>query len=520
MAKKNDNADEFKNLNQSQIAYLKALKAVDAELEEQRSILEGTKSIVDSITSVFNLNLDNFNAKIKRTQEQTNLLKQEISNSSINLSDSINSSFGKISSNLYKKNGLLTQSITKGLQDLSKIDVDIAESLGESIKSGDFSKFWDQYGEKGMLVFKKLVEDKKGFKSFKNFVADESIKGWKSQQKEIDEMNFRLQRGYETIFSMKKSLATIGEYFTRDFMPKSILPKLYDFDQILNDSQKEFGLAMDANKGRFSTLIGQTQIFGMGAKENAEFMGKLGENLRTTNFDVLGGAAKDMAAIGQATGLSVDEMSQLGTQMMFYGRTSKEVAKFTEQTMQMAQKYGLNSKKVLQEITKALPNARSLGWQGGEKALRDMVLQAQKLGQNIDDLTASAKKLRTLEGSIEASADLALVGVNTNAIQMLAAARRGGKEFSSFVADLTKGIGQIKKDGSVQFDPVDIDRLQVISDSIGIPLEKLQDQVALTAQRNAKVNLFPSSMFKGLKPEEQEFLLNAVCSYSDVTPAL
>ena len=57
MAKKNDNADEFKNLNQSQIAYLKALKAVDAELEEQRSILEGTKSIVDSITSVFNLNI-------------------------------------------------------------------------------------------------------------------------------------------------------------------------------------------------------------------------------------------------------------------------------------------------------------------------------------------------------------------------------------------------------------------------------------------------------------------------------
>jgi hypothetical protein len=138
-----------------------------------------------------------------------------------------------------------------------------------------------------------------------------------------------------------------------------------------------------------------------------------------------------------------------------------------------------------------------------------MVLQAQKLGQNMDDLTASAKKLRTLEGSIEASADLALVGVNTNAIQMLAAARKGGKEFSSFIGDITKGIGQIKKDGSVEFDPVDIDRLNVISESIGIPLEKLQDQIALTAQRNAKVNLFPSSMFNSLKPEEQEFLLNA-----------
>ncbi|HNB39785.1 MAG TPA: hypothetical protein PLV97_10945, partial [Chitinophagales bacterium] len=365
-------------------------------------------------------------------------------------------------------------------------------------------------GEQGMKAFQKLTQDQKGFKQFKDFVTDDAIEGWKKQQKEIDEMNKRLQNSVEKVFSIRKTVATIGNFFTKDFMPKNILDKLYDFDQILNDTQREFGLNMDKNKAKFSELVGQTQIFGLSTKETGELMGKLGENLRTTNWDLLGTAAKDMAAIGKATGLSVDEMDQLGTQMMFYGRTSKDVAKFTEETMQMAQRYGLNAKKVLQEVTKALPTMRSLGWQGGEKALRDMVIQAQKLGQNMDDLTASAKKLRTLEGSIEASADLALVGVNTNAIQMLAAARRGGKEFSSFVADLTKGIGQIKEDGSVEFDPVDIDRLQVISDSVGISIEKIQDQIAAAAKRNAKINLFPPSLgFSRLKPEEQEFLLNA-----------
>lgn len=504
MAKKRKEDDE-----NSYERAAKAAERLSKILSQQGDILENNRGIIDSISEVFNIKSRDFYASIRRTKQQSEALKSEIENSSINLSDSINSAFSQISSTYYKKDGQLKKGIIKGISDLSLINIDMADSLREALKTGDLSNYWNDFGEEGMRAFQQLVADKKGFKKFETFVNEESIDAWKKQQEEIEKMSEKLKSVNERVFSIKKTITTIGEYLTRDFMPKIIFEKLYDFDQILNDTQKEFGLAMDKNKAKFFELIGQTKIFGLGTKETAEFMGKLGENLRTTNFELLSTSAKDMAAIGQATGLSVDEMSQLGTQMMFYGRTSKDVAKFTEQTMQMAQKYGLNAKKVLQEFTKALPTMRALGWQGGEKALRDMVLQAQKLGQNMDDLTASAKKLRTLEGSIEASADLALVGVNTNAIQMLAAARRGGKEFSSFIGDITKGIGQIKKDGSVEFDPVDIDRLNVISESIGIPLEKLQDQIALTAQRNAKVNLFPSSMFNSLKPEEQEFLLNA-----------
>lgn len=503
MAKKKD--DDL-NADERAVAAAERLSKI---LIEQGGILENNRSILDSISETFGIKARDFQASIKRTADQTKALQKEIQEKSIGLVDQITNSFSKVSEKVHNQTGTFTKNVMNGLKSLSTIDQDMADGLGKALETGDFMEFWDNFGEQGMKAFQKLTQDQKGFKQFKKLVTDDAIEGWKKQQKEIDEMNKRLQNSVEKVFSIRKTVATIGNFFTKDFMPKNILDKLYDFDQILNDTQREFGLAMDKNKAKFSELIGQTQIFGLSTKETGEFMGKLGENLRTTNWGLLGTAAKDMAAIGKATGLSVDEMAQLGTQMMFYGRTSKDVAKFTEETMQMAQKYGLNAKKVLQEVTKALPTMRSLGWQGGEKALRDMVIQAQKLGQNMDDLTASAKKLRTLEGSIEASADLALVGVNTNAIQMLAAARRGGKEFSSFVADLTKGIGQIKKDGSVEFDPIDVDRLQVISDSIGIPLEKLQDQVALTAQRNAKANLFPQSMFRGLKPEEQEFLLNA-----------
>ena len=158
MAKKRkDDEERFKGLTQAQITHLKVLEKVDAELKNQQNILEGTKSIVNSITSVFNLEIDNFSAKLKRSQEQTNLLKQQIEDSSIDLSNNINDSFSQVAAKLYKKNGVLTKDITKGLKDLSKIDIDIASALTESLKSGDFSKFWETYGDRGMETFQKLV---------------------------------------------------------------------------------------------------------------------------------------------------------------------------------------------------------------------------------------------------------------------------------------------------------------------------------------------------------------------------
>ncbi len=506
MAKKKDDPRTAEEIQKEVADLLKKYEKLDDYILKQ-------KSGWDSINAtLFKINDNDFFAKIKRSAEQTADISANLERAQIDILDAgraLGSSIGEILNRNQKQYQNISKIFENQVNQLAKINPDMATALGEGLKNKDLTEFFQRFGKSGMDAFGAIINDQKGYAALKKWLHTDAVKDWQLSIDQVEVLKRSLKEGTEEVFSLRKALVTTGEYLTRDFMPKSVLTKLHDFDQILNDTQKNFGLAMDANSAKFTELIGQNQIFGMGAQENAQFMGFLGESLRTTNFDVLSNAAKDMGVLHKATGLSVDEMQNLGSQLMFYGKSSEQVRKFTEQTMQAAQKYGLNAKKVLQEVTKALPDSRKLGWQGGAKALAEMVMQAQKLGQNIDDLTNSAKKLRTLEGSIEASADLALVGINTNAIQMLAAARRGGKEFSSFIGDVTKGIGQIKKDGSVEFDPIDIDRLNVIADAVGIPLEKLQDQVALTAQRNAKVNLFPPSMFGNLTQEQREFVLNA-----------
>ncbi len=506
MAKKKDDPRTAEEIQKEVADLLKKYEKLDDYILKQ-------KSGWDSINAtLFKINDNDFFAKIKRSAEQTADISANLERAQIDILDAgraLGSSIGEILNRNQKQYQDISKIFENQVNQLAKINPDMATALGEGLKDKDLTEFFQRFGKGGMDAFGAIVNDQKGYAALKKWLQTDAVKDWQLSIDQVEVLKRSLKEGTEEVFSLRKALVTTGEYLTRDFMPKSVLTKLHDFDQILNDTQKNFGLAMDANSAKFTELIGQNQIFGMGAQENAQFMGSLGESLRTTNFDVLSNAAKDMGVLHKATGLSVDEMQNLGHQLMFYGKSSEQVRKFTEQTMQAAQKYGLNAKKVLQEVTKALPDSRKLGWQGGAKALAEMVMQAQKLGQNIDDLSNSAKKLRTLEGSIEASADLALVGVNTNAIQMLAAARRGGKEFSSFVGDLTKGIGEINSlTGEIEFDPIDIDRLNVIADAIGIPLEKLQDQVAQTEIRTRKSNLLGGIM-GNLSPEQKEFLLNA-----------
>ena len=491
----------------------KRIEALASKYKTMQEYLDSQKTIWDSIgTSLFNINKSDFFATVKRSAEQTadialNLKEAEISAMAAGVA--IGQSFNTILEKSTKQIQNIVPKLSDDISKLAQTNALMADSLRTGLINKDLTNFFQTFGVEGMKAFQDIINDKKGYADIKKWLESEAVKHWERQVDSVTHLKLSLEEISEELFSIRKSFVSIGEYITRDFLPKSIFSKLYDFDQILNDTQKNFGLAMDKNSAKFTELIGQNQIYGMGAKENAEFMGSLGENLRTTNFDLLSNAAKDMGAISQATGLSVEETQNLGNSLMLYGKTSKQVASFTEKTMQQAQKYGLNSKKVLQDVVKALPSARALGWVGGAKALADMTIQAQKLGQNMDDLIVASKKLRTLEGAIESSADLALVGVNTNAIQMLGAARRGGKEFSSFIAEITKGFGQIKKDGSVEFDPIDTDRLQVVADSVGISIEKLQDQIGVAAKRNAKISLLPNSMFGSLSKEQQEFILNA-----------
>lgn len=512
MAKKKKNDDEANDLNLEDLkayseARLKAIRRAAIEEDKLRNVTSQTKTLWDSIAySLLGISTSDFFTKIKASQQDIannkNLLA-EANEVIASMAYSLNNDFGKAITGSKRK--LLD--LIKSSKDISP---DLANSLREAVKSGNIGDFLQKQGETGRKALQDLVADKDGFKKLTDFLKKdgEGPAGFTQMINNTRLLEQELRNPTKEFINWGKILARVGDNIFKIFSPQNLLPVLYEFDQILNTTQREFGINLDANSARFSDLVTNSARFGVSMQENATFMGALSEQIRSTNPAILLEAADNMKAVKMATGLASEEIANLTGQMMFFGDSSENVSKFIEETSNKSLKYGLASKKVLTEVSKALPDARKLGWQGGTKALADMVINAKKLGQSMDELINAGKKLRTLEGALESSADLALVGVNTNAIQMLAAARRGGKEFSSFVSNLTESFGTLKKDGTVEFDPIDIDRLQVVAEATGVSIEGLQNQISASIKRNEKARLLPAKFFN-LKEDEKEFLLNA-----------
>jgi hypothetical protein len=66
-----------------------------------------------------------------------------------------------------------------------------------------------------------------------------------------------------------------------------------------------------------------------------------------------------------------------------------------------------------------------MGFAGGEKSLAKMVITAQKLNMNVDEIFDVAKKARTIEGAMEMASELQLAGgsfANINPMDLFAAA--------------------------------------------------------------------------------------------------
>ncbi len=487
---------------------LKLLEKANKEYNKIEDRTSSINSLWDSIAfTVAGISRSDYFVKVAASakdiataQDTFEELKEVIKETSITLNNDFTKAIGN------NQNKLL-----KLIETAKGLSPQLSESLKEAVSSGNIGEFLKKEGEIGRKALISLVEDKKGFKKFYDSLKKNGDvhAGFLQLNQHLKEVSSALKNPTQDLVSWQKITTSIGANILKAFSPQNLAPFIKDFDNIVNHTQRDFGIEMDGNVDKFSALNTQSARFGIGAKENAEFMGKLGEGLQNTNFDVLSAAANDMMAVHQATGLSTDAVEDLTQKMMFFGTSSKSTSKFVNDTMNQSLKYGLNSKKILTEFTKQIPNAKALGWAGGVTALRDMVIQAEKLGQNMDGLAASAKKLRTLEGSLEASADLALMGVNVNALQMLGAARRGGKDFSNLIADMTKGIGGLKaKSNEVEFTGLDIDRLQGIADATGQSVEDLQKQITKSVTKNAKEKLLPSSFFS-IPDDQKQFLLDA-----------
>lgn len=489
-------------------AYKNAIAASEKSLLEMQTIFSKIGG------ELFNLSVSDFFVEIERSPELMKKLQDEVKILTKELTIAANGVDEAFADEKLKGKSsfeVLLKQVKKLEMEFpvaAKIMIEELESVqkaGLPIQKFKFSKVFEKAGLEASELGEAML---KGTASAQKF--DASIQNFGQNTLKIVELKKELQKTTTETLSLSKAF---GSFIEKSFSIEKIIGTMTDFDKTIVQGQKDFGIELVENSSQITNMAVEGARFGQTTESMTKFMGQLGNTLNTTNFDLLKKAAVDTQAIAAATGLSNEEVGNLTGQFMLLGQSSGEVKKFAEQTSIESKKFGLNTKKVLEDISKNISKFRQMGFQGGEDSLKRMVMTAQRLRMNVDEIFNVDEKARTIEGALEMAADLQLAGgsfAKIDPMQLLSAARKGPEELTKILGEMGQDVGgwvkDMKGNSKYEFDPVDHDRLEAVAKATGLTIESLQNQIVKGAERVKKEGAGLFSNMGGMTEDQKNMV--------------
>lgn len=373
--------------------------------------------------------------------------------------------------------------------------------------------------EEQSSLLKDIVYHSEGFLDSEK----EAVRTTETLSGKFEEVSQEATKATNSVFSMGEAIGQITKNFA-----SGIIPSMLETNQIVKDTQKDFGL-MFGKEGLsykdMAMLTSESAKFGMSTKDTLQMMGELGEELRTTDTKYLASATEHFLAIQKATGISSEEVTTIAGEMMRAGQSAGEVEDYMQGANKMAKLFGVNSKKVLQGVARNMEKMRQMGFKGGEESLTRVVATAERLRMNVDEIFDVAQRARSIEGAMEMASELQLAGgsfANINPMDLLSAARKGPDELQKILTQMGGDIGSWNKEtGKFQFDPVDVDRLQMVADATGQSLDSIQKMIQKNAEDARKEQFMPDLQMGEImgpdgKPLDQGMMTNMLKDSLDV----
>lgn len=477
---------------------LKRAQAYNSAMEKAAKSMEQQQKLVNQLSTTFagiggneffrNLTNDEYNAKMAELEATAKSIETDAQTAA----DALDKTFKDIAEGLgvsLDSSGELADKLGLSTEQADKLAEAFEKAEGEGVSISDVLQDMGEFGDD---LVDKIVNEAdlpaNLVEPFKDALAESQ-----DLNTQLDIVNDQMDDAQETVFDMSKGLSAMGNKLTESFKLDSLISQALDYDKTIKDAQQKTSINFSENTTGMAALTSETARFGMSVGETTDLMGQLSTDLRTTNFEVLAEAAENMAAMGKSTGLNSAELSKLSKEYLKFGGTIKQMEEDAAATMNDARAYGVSGNEVMQEMSKNMSKMRTMGFTGGEASLRKMVLESKRLGMNIDEVFDTAKRARNIEGAMEMAAELQLAGGSFAAIdpmQLLSAARKGPDEMKKILGEMGKDIGHFDEEtGKYTFDPVDIDRLQMVSDATSLEMDTLTNMIGQSAEDTKKIDM-------------------------------
>jgi hypothetical protein len=286
---------------------------------------------------------------------------------------------------------------------------------------------------------------------------------------------------------------------------------LFELEKAVKKSALSMGLVGESSRA-FSADIRnaayQTTMIGVGmeqlAKMQSDYSEALGRNVMLNENGL-----KAMAELAAATALGAEGAAKMAADMEQQGYSAERTRDFVEQTMNDTTKMGLNASKVIKNIQQNMKMLNKYNFKGGVKGLAKMAETTSKLGVDMNFATGMADKLFDIEGAVEMSSQLQVLGGAwaglADPFHLMYMARND-------MAGLTEEIGQAAASqatfnaelGEFEISSLEMHRLRKVAEQTGIAYEDL----ATAGKNAAKFTKIKSQVGFAMDKDSKEFLTN------------
>lgn len=219
----------------------------------------------------------------------------------------------------------------------------------------------------------------------------------------------------------------------------------------------------------------------------------------------------DMTDIALGTDLGADGAGRMAASFEAFGYNMSDVKDLVETTFITNQKLGLNSSKVLKNIEGSLKTAQKYSFKDGAKNLAQMAQTATSVKMSMESVFGLSEKLFELEGAVELSAQLQVLGGSFAALgdpmQLIYQARNDMEGLQKSLVEATKGVAMFDKaSGEFKIPAAELHRLRKVAEATGISIDEMTES-ALTLARQEKALSQVKNLFQFDK-EQQESIKN------------
>ena len=233
----------------------------------------------------------------------------------------------------------------------------------------------------------------------------------------------------------------------------------------------------------------------------------IGRNVRLSNAD-----QENMAAMRAVTG---GKGTELATLYENFGVSMSDTADHVGRMFSEASAEGILFDKYAENVSKNIKIAQNYTFKNGLKGLESMAKKATALKLDMQQVAAFADKVSTVEGAIDVSAKLQVLGgpfaAMADPLGMLNESLNDMEGLEDRLIKMVKGMGSFDKStGEVKVSSFNKIRIKEAANAMGISYDNLMESVNADAKRGEiKKQISASATASALPEEMKELIMNS-----------